>query len=457
MSSTSDYTSTSESSDSETEDVLTPNGRIRVHFGYNQPDDGGPAPNAFRFRPESVGVNLRRLTRRGVHTMTRALDFFMLFFTVEVIGRICEYTNLYGHHNVITNPNYGEADGSWSELTPDELYKFIGLLIFMGLVRLPNYDSYWSVQSLYSGCWARSFIPSRQRFKALMAFLKTSHPDHEDMENRLSKVEELYIHMKQICKQYFQPGQNVSVDERTVAAKGGVPMRQFMRDKPKRFGIKLWVLADAATGYTFEFDICLGKRGTNTSRNGLGYDVVMGLCRDLYNNGYHVYFDNFYTSPVLLHDLKERGVLACGTITKNGRGFPACMKDVRWERTAERGSMRWYRDENNMLTLQWKDNRAVCIMSTIHTASEHTTVQRRTKSREGMFQRIEVNQPVAIRDYNKYMRGVHLSNQLTGTYTVAHKSTKWWKKLFFHFIDIAVVNSFILFRQFREEFQNMMN
>ena len=45
-----------------------------------------------------------------------------------------------------------------------------------------------------------------------------------------------------------------------------------MRNKPTKWGFKLWVLADM-TGYTVDFDIYTGKL-TEESESGLAYDVV---------------------------------------------------------------------------------------------------------------------------------------------------------------------------------------
>ena len=49
--------------------------------------------------------------------------------------------------------------------------------------------------------------------------------------------------------------------------------------------------------------------------------------------------------------------------------------------------------------------------------------------------------------YNKYMNGVDRSDQVLGTNNVMRKCLRWWKTMFFHLIDIAVVNGFILFKE----------
>ena len=44
------------------------------------------------------------------------------------------------------------------------------------------------------------------------------------------------------------------------------------------------------------------------SKNGLGYDVVLGLTEGYLSQGYSLYIDNFYTSPTLVYDLYQKGV-----------------------------------------------------------------------------------------------------------------------------------------------------
>ena len=95
----------------------------------------------------------------------------------------------------------------------------------------------------------------------------------------------------------WMPHEFVSVDERMVANKGRYSFRQYIRDKPTKWGIKLWVLVDSITGYTCNFEVYLGRK--EKSQFGLGYDAVMKLCKHLFGMGYKLFVDNFYTSDRL--------------------------------------------------------------------------------------------------------------------------------------------------------------
>ena len=52
--------------------------------------------------------------------------------------------------------------------------------------------------------------------------------------------------------------------------------------------------------------------------------------------------------------------------------------------------------------------------------------------------------------YNQYMYAMYRSDQILDTHNVQRKCTRWWKTLFYHRIDIAVVKSFILFREHQQ-------
>ncbi|CAB4041968.1 Hypothetical predicted protein, partial [Paramuricea clavata] len=142
------------------------------------------------------------------------------------------------------------------------------------------------------------------------------------------------------------------------------------------------------------------------------------------------------------------GTPSSGTCKTNREGFPKCMKEVKvWARRLERGSMRWAR-ESNVLTLQWVDNRPVSLITSIDSANDKKDVERRTKTK-GVFEKVTVSQPYAFHRYNQYMNAVDRSDQMLACHNVNRKCYRWWKTLFFHLIDMAIVNSFLLFQSHR--------
>ena len=51
-----------------------------------------------------------------------------------------------------------------------------------------------------------------------------------------------------------------------------------------------------------------------------------------------------------------------------------------------------------------------------------------------------------IHDYNLYMIGVDKLDQLMRYYSFFHKSVKWWRKVFFWVVEVAVVNAYIIYK-----------
>ena len=65
--------------------------------------------------------------------------------------------------------------------------------------------------------------------------------------------------------------------------------------------------------------------------------------------------------------------------------------------------------DNNIMCIKWKDKREVALLSTFHDDSM-IDKRRRTRATEGGIETI--SKPKAIDDYNTYMGGVDLSDQL---------------------------------------------
>ncbi|CAL9687430.1 unnamed protein product [Knipowitschia caucasica] len=408
-------------------------------------------PRQFPFRPvREPGPQTR--SRRD----STVMDFFRMFFTDIILATLLDNMNAFGCHK----------NEHWTEVTLADFYSFLSVVIYMGIVKLPIIYSYWRHHNLYNIPFPSSAI-SRNKFLRMCQSLHLCSMENDAHNqalrgtpdyDRLGKIRPLYEQIVRACKDNFHPRMNISIDERMVASKARIGLKQYIKNKPTKWGYKLFVLADSDTGYTWNFFVYEGK-ASNTGK-GLSYDSVISLLNvEQLGTGYHLYVDNFYTSPQLFRDLFTKEIGACGTIRPNRIGFPRTTIND-FGRGDPRGSIRWIRD-GELLFVKWKDTREVTLCSTIHTVFSGDTVSRRQRQ-EGTWSTVCVPIPAAIKDYNRHMDGVDLSDALIGYYSVLHKTRKWYRTLFFHFLDIAIVNSFLLFNtthpdnklsqlQFREE------
>ena len=88
-----------------------------------------------------------------------------------------------------------------------------------------------------------------------------------------------------------------------------------------------------------------------------------------------------------------------------------------------------------LLFVKRKDTREVGMLSTVHKACGNDTVHRKTKNaRTGVFERVEIPIPPAVKDYNTGMGGVDLSDKLVRYYQVFHKTKKWYTTIFSTFL-----------------------
>lgn len=114
--------------------------------------------------------------------------------------------------------------------------------------------------------------------------------------------------------------EELSIDEQMVPYFGRHSCKMYIRNKPIRFGYKLWCLC-SATGYLFKFIPYAGAAEGYDRQVGLGAEVVLRLLESVeFPESHKVYFDNFFTSYYLMCLLSERRFCATGTVRSNRIG-----------------------------------------------------------------------------------------------------------------------------------------
>lgn len=263
-----------------------------------------------------------------------------------------------------------------------------------------------------------------QRFGA---FLHVVTPEEEVAlgDNRLRKLLPFTDMIKRRCLEYYQLTKYLCIDERMVKSKSRSHLIQYMRNKPVKWGFKLWVMSDT-TGYTLDFDIYTGKSEKPHPEHGLAYNVVQKLIAPYRFQGYYLFNDNFYTSTTLLQDLYTDQVYCTGTFRPDRKDVPVdvkALKEVLSGKKAQRGTGYYIQPRDSCLVYTcWRDTRPVCVMSTAFPGHGGNMVTRKKTNQDtGSFDMFKIPRPLMVEKYNAYMGGVDKSDQFLAYHNVLSK------------------------------------
>ena len=178
-------------------------------------------------------------------------------------------------------------------------------------------------------------------------------------------------------------------------------------------------------------------------------DFVIKLCETLpKQQEFTVYFDNWFTCFELQILLKSWGIWSVGTIRSN-RLRDCELKSEKEMKKAGRGSIDSCVDERHGISVvRWMDSSAVQLSAT-HVGVEPLSTLRRWDKKQ--HKHVQVTCPAIVREYNQHMGGVDLFDMLMALYKVDHKSTKWYRRIFFWALNVAVVNGWLLYRRHRQQ------
>ncbi|CAC5389166.1 unnamed protein product [Mytilus coruscus] len=191
-------------------------------------------------------------------------------------------------------------------------------------------------------------------------------------------------------------------------------------------------------------EIYQGK--TDRTHVGLASTVVISCLEGatLSRQGYHVYMDNYFSSPALFTSLFENfDTGAFGTVRHNRRGLPKDLMTKKPVNVTQRGDSQ-FKQKGAIAATVWKDKKNVSVISTIHDNS--LTEVSRIVQNEGQFQRQQLQCPKMVADYTNHMGGVDCCDQYIQYYFFGHKTLKWPKSVFFKMLEIIKFNAYRLFQ-----------
>ena len=239
-----------------------------------------------------------------------------------------------------------------------------------------------------------------------MQNLHFSDNTKDDKSDKGYKVRSLINHFNQSFSECVSDDCTQSIDEHMVKFTGRSSMKQYVKNKPIKWGFKFWFRCASKTGYLYQLDLYLGKK-EKTEEN-LGPSVVLKMTECLENSYCTVFFDNFFNRSSLIPKLYDRGLCGVATARKDRVGMPE-MTLGRKMRSGDHDYM--YSDKE--ACCKCFDRRSVLMLfSNTEGMSATSTVLRRQK---GSASNIQVPCLDFIKMYNEGMGGVDLIDQRTAT------------------------------------------
>lgn len=260
---------------------------------------------------------------------------------------------------------------------------------------------------------------------------------------RLWKVRGLYDSIRNRCLE-LPLETNLSVDEQIIPFKGQINIKQYVKNKPKKWGVKIYVMA-GRSGLMYDFII---YQGSTTPLNpvyvkyGSSAAVVIQLSERITEKNHGLFFDNFFSTYNLFQYLDSRCIYAIGTIRANRFANPRLPSDKEMKKKG-RGSSAISISKDGIVITKWYDNKSVLVASNFMGIGEQDSCRRWNKTTK---EYVQVDRPEAIKIYNSNMGGVDKLDFLLSLYRSYVRSKKWTVRMITHAIDLALINSWIEYR-----------
>ncbi|KAH9632255.1 hypothetical protein HF086_002890 [Spodoptera exigua] len=206
-----------------------------------------------------------------------------------------------------------------------------------------------------------------------------------------------------------------------------------MPNKPARYGIKIFVLADSRTYYTAEMEIYAGKQNAgpfDVSNKPL--DLVKRMVESIKDSHRNVVMDNWFTSFPLITELYENyGLTVLGTLRKNKPEIPPVFTSTKGREP--KSTYFGFQPNCTLLSYAPKKGKVVLLVSTMH---HDATIDPDTGDKF---------KPNMITDYNMYKCGVDVVDEMCGTYSISRVSKRWPLTIFFGLMNVGAINAYVIY------------
>uniref|UniRef100_A0A1B6MIG5 PiggyBac transposable element-derived protein domain-containing protein n=1 Tax=Graphocephala atropunctata TaxID=36148 RepID=A0A1B6MIG5_9HEMI len=390
-------------------------------------------------RPQNIITKLPGVLGSARECKT-IIDCWKVFFTDSMLKNIVKYTNQ-KLSKISRKFSRGERDCYLTDET--EVSAFLGLLYIMG-VKKNNHihlDELWAVD----GTAPEIFIAtmSERRFRLLSQALRfddeNTRAARKKLDN-LAPIRDIFDSFVKTCGESYSVGDNVTIDEMMEPFRGRCKFRMYIKNKPCKYGIKIYATVDSATFYTAYMEIYPGTQPNDSpfKMENDASSVVKRCISIIDNTGRNVTMDNFFTSIPLANDLySNHRLTVVGTLRKDKKEIPAELLDITGRRKCS-SMFAFSRPPNYCSMVSYMPNKQqkmlFLLLSTLHENDKIDEI-----SGDDM-------KPEMITYYNATKGGVDVVDRLKTEYCVSRISRRWPFTVFNGLLNVGAVNASIIFK-----------
>ena len=180
-------------------------------------------------------------------------DFFMLFFTPELMHEFTKNTNEYAKEQIRKNTPLKERSiwRHWVDVTNEEIMAFFGVILNMGMNPKPEIQDYFTEEWTQKSPFYKDVF-SRERFFQIFWMFHAGllvRRRAPQVNTRGATMKNMVDYLDRKFREYYIPGRNICIDGSTIGFKGRVIFKCFNPKKPTKWGLRVYVLADSVTFY----------------------------------------------------------------------------------------------------------------------------------------------------------------------------------------------------------------
>lgn len=408
------------------------------HLPHPPPHPPAPVAPSEEWKPGYISLNVPPFTGSpGLNSPVpdTELGFFKLIMNRFIILYMVQELNKFAKVSL------GEHDFSEFVLvSPEEMYDFICLLMYMGVSKLPAYEMYWRKHhNPFYQEFPRTLM-TYERFMIIKKYFQVfdNEANNETDESAASflKLEELVGHFSNVFASVYTPDRELALDENLCSWSSLGGTKLFIPPKSSNYDMNLYAMCEGKSGY-----ICSLMMHSSTSSE-KNIDMVLNISKNFHHKNHRLYMDNFFTSIPLFEELKKVGLFCCGTQREVGsgpRGFRVGIKKLK-------NSEAFMKHNGSVNCLELSDSLGSVILTNMHPDNGVLTEVDDNEANPGLIK--DARQSHIAQQFNTFTGGVDLMNQMVKYYEVEKRSKKWTTRLCIHVLNVAFYNSYCLYKNF---------